>query len=405
LKIIVPHYILTPNTLLEGYSIAYDTQIIAIDTFEKLNDLYPEAKVQTLPQYSLIMPGLINSHVHLEFSANKSTLEYGQFMPWLNSVIKSREELIEGSEASIEKAIDAMLLSGTTTFGAISSHAFDLNAASNAKQNVIFFNELIGSQAVMADALFQDFTERLDASKTVAQTRDGFIPAVAIHSPYSVHPILIKRAIELVGFDNLPLTSHFMESQAERDWLDNNGGDFQPFFKEFLKQERAVTTASEFLDLFNDTPTLFTHGTKLNNDEITQISKYNHALIHCPISNRLLGNGKLDIQTLKENNIDVLCATDGLSSNYTLNLFEEMRTALFMHHDNNLLEVAHQLIQSVTTLPAKALNLNKGEIKTGADSDMIVLQLDEEANDQLILHLILHHYPVTNIIIRGETII
>ena len=43
------------------------------------------------------MPGLINSHVHLEFSGNTTTLKYGNFYSWLNSVIKHREDLINKS--------------------------------------------------------------------------------------------------------------------------------------------------------------------------------------------------------------------------------------------------------------------------------------------------------------------
>ncbi len=193
------------------------------------------------------MPGLINAHVHIEFSANKTTLSYGDFMNWLYSVIENREELIGGCDVDcMTKAVDAMLDSGITTFGAISSHGMDLEACANAAQNVIFFNELIGSQAVMADALFDDFLSRLDASKTVK--REGFYPAVAIHSPYSVHPVLVKKALAMVKNEGLKLTAHFMESKAEREWLDSSDGDFKKFFVDLLKQDKSVCDSQEFLE-------------------------------------------------------------------------------------------------------------------------------------------------------------
>jgi len=139
--------------------------------------------------------------------------------------MKNREDLIAGCDLTcMSKAIDNMLESGITTFGAISSHAWILKPVKNARQNVVFFNELIGSQAGMADALFNDFLARLDASKAVR--RERFYPAVAIHSPYSVHPILIQKALDIVKNENLKLTTHFMESEAERNWLDSSSGDF-----------------------------------------------------------------------------------------------------------------------------------------------------------------------------------
>lgn len=49
------------------------------------------------------MPGLINSHIHLEFSANKTSLKYANFYSWLNSVIKNREKLIENAKTSLIK--------------------------------------------------------------------------------------------------------------------------------------------------------------------------------------------------------------------------------------------------------------------------------------------------------------
>ncbi len=400
MQIITPDYILTPNTLLSNMSIAFDKTIRKIAPLEELTKEFPDAKITKLGKNSLLMPGLINAHVHIEFSANKTNLSYGDFISWLYSVIENREELINGcGDGCMAKAIDAMLESGITTFGAISSHGMDLEACANAPQNVVFFNELIGSQATMADALFGDFLARVDASKAVK--REGFHPAVAIHSPYSVHPILIKKALQKVKNENLKLTAHFMESNAERDWLDNSSGDFRDFFENLLKQNSAVSDSSEFLEHFNGQKTLLTHVVKANESELKTLSLNKHTVIHCPISNRLLGNGALDLAKLDEHNISWICATDGLSSNYELNLFEEMKIALFMHSNMPLLDLAKKLINSVTINAANALGLNCGEITEGKNADMIVLDLDKEPSDELAIHLILHRYNISKIYING----
>ena len=400
MQIITPNYILTPDTLLSNMSVAFDKTIKKIAPLEELKKEFPNAEITTLQKNSLLMPGLINAHVHVEFSANKTNLSYGDFISWLYSVIENREELIGGCQNEcMSKAIDSMLESGITTFGAVSSHGIDLEACANAPQNVVFFNELIGSQATMADALFGDFLARLDASKSVK--REGFYPAVAIHSPYSVHPILIKKALKIVKNENLKLTAHFMESSAEREWLDSSKGDFKDFFENLLKQNSAVSDSSEFLEHFNEHKTLLTHVVKANENELKTIASSQHTIIHCPISNRLLSNGVLDLTKLEKESIRWVLATDGLSSNYKLDLFEEMKCALFMHSNMPLLELAKKLIMSVTKNAADALGLNTGEITEGKNADMIVLDLDKEPNDELAIHLILHRYNISKVYVNG----
>ncbi len=403
MKIINPDTILSPSHLLTGQAIAFDTIIHAIAPLDELKSSYPDAEIIQLGKNSLVMPGLINPHVHLEFSANKTDLAYGSFLPWLNSVIQHRDELINGCDNScMKKATDAMLESGITAFGAVSSYGLDLEAAAESAQKVVFFNELIGSQAQMADMLFSDFLTRLDASEQIQ--REGFYPAVAIHSPYSVHPILIKRALEIAKSRKLLLSAHFMESLAEREWLDKNEGDFKAFFNDFLKQSSALTSAEAFLELFNAHPTLMTHVVHANERELKLLSEGGHTVIHCPVSNRLLGNGAIDLDALESHHINWICGTDGLSSNYKLDLFEEMKIALFMHSETPLLPLAKQLIESATVNAAKALNLNSGEIAVGKDADMLVMQLDAAPNEQLALHLILHHYPINTIFINGKPV-
>jgi len=404
MKIITPETILSPDEQLSGMSIAFDTHIRAIGQLHELLEQFPEAEFIDTPLHSMVMPGLINPHVHLEFSANKETLEYGGFMPWLASVIANREDLIEDCNAQcIEKTCDDMLHKGITTFGAVSSYALDLEAAANAKQKVVFFNEVIGSQATMADTLYDDFLSRVEASQQV--TREGFYPAVAIHSPYSVHPALIKRALAHAAQHNMVTSAHYMESPAEQEWLEKNSGAFKPFFKEFLKQEYAVNTSESFLSLFKEKPTLMTHVVQANEKELKQLGEDGHTVIHCPISNRLLGNGTIDLEQLDAHNVPWIMGTDGLSSNYTLDLLEEMKIALFMHSKRGLLPLAQELLTNATKNSAKALGLNTGEIAVGKEADLLVIDLESTPNEQLPIHLLLHGYTIHNVYINGKEVL
>jgi cytosine/adenosine deaminase-related metal-dependent hydrolase len=73
-----------------------------------------------------------------------------------------------------------------------------------------------------------------------------------------------------------------------------------------------------------------------------------------------------------------------------------------MHKQSNLLDLAKSLLDSVTINAAKALNLNTGTISEGKNADLLVLELGEEPNEQLPIHLILHQYPISSIYINGH---
>lgn len=390
------------DSILRDHGIVCDTTILEVAPNAVLRDRYG-SECQELGEGSVIMPGLINPHVHLEFSANRSTLKYGHFMPWLSSVIANRDELIHGcDDACIRSAIDTMLSNGITAFGAVSSYGFELDACADAPQKVVYFNELIGSDPAMADALYGNFQERLFASQQIE--REGFYPSVAIHSPYSVHRILIQKALTYARDKHLRVTAHFMESPSERLWLDENDGDFKPFFENFLRQNTAANTAQEFLSYFEGIPTLFTHVIHAGDEELSLLGKEGHSIIHCPISNRLLGNGALDLQRLEQHALRWLCGTDGLSSNYTLNLFEEMKIALFMHHGSDLLNLAKNLWRSTTSDAAEALNLNCGTIAAGYDADLLIARVDFPINEQLPVHLLLRPPHIESVYIYGKKV-
>jgi len=402
MKILLVNTIFTPDTIYQDHGIVFDKTIIKIAPNDELRAQYGNA-CEELGEGSVLMSGLINPHVHLEFSANRTTLTYGEFMPWLSSVISNRDELINSCDNEcMQHATHSMLNNGITAFGAVSSYGFDLEACAKAPQKVVYFNELIGSDPLMADALYKDFQERLFASQEMK--REGFYPSVAIHSPYSVHRILIKKALKYAKDNTLRVSAHFMESPAERQWLDDNSGDFQPFFQNFLKQSQAANTAEEFLQLFNDVPTLFTHAVHANEEELSTISQKGHTIIHCPISNRLLGNGALNIERLNTQKIRWVVGTDGRSSNYTLDLFEEMKIALFMHHNQPLLPLAQKLWKSVTVDAAEALQLNCGSIAPNYDADILIVRVDYPINDQLPIHLITQPHQIESIYIQGEKI-
>ncbi len=404
MKIIRSDYIYTTNGFIENQAVAFTDTIKAIDTLEVLQDKYPDAELISTEPNSVLYPGFINTHVHLEFSANKTSLKYGSFMPWLDSVIEHREDLVGSCDNAVMMSeCETMLRSGITTFGAISSFGNELEVCEKTPQRVVFFNEVIGSNAQYADMLYGDFMERLKASMS-CEKASRITPAVAIHSPYSVHPIILQKAVNVAKQYKLPLSAHFLESQAEREWLESGEGELKGFFKKYFNTTTPVTNIQEFMYAFDTYPTHFTHCVQANQAELDFLAHMGHSIAHCPRSNRYLGCGRLAIEELS---LPYTIATDGLSSNDTLSIFDELRAALMLHHKGPIDKLAHRFIQAVTADAADILGLNCGKIEVGKMADFILLTLPEtpKRTEELALWSILHTKEVSQVYIEGERVI
>jgi cytosine/adenosine deaminase-related metal-dependent hydrolase len=375
-----------------------------IDTIDILQSKYPDAELIEAKPNTVLYPGFINTHVHLEFSANKTSLKYGSFMPWLDSVIEHREDLVGCCDNKVMMdECQTMLRSGVTTFGAISSFGNELEVCEKAPQRVVFFNELIGSNAMYADMLYGDFMERVHASMA-CEPSSLITPAIAIHSPYSVHPIILQKAVNVAKEHTLPLSAHFLESQAEREWLEHGEGELKGFFKKFFNTEVPVTNIKEFMHAFDSYPTHFTHCVQANKEELSYLAEKGHSIAHCPRSNRYLGVGRLPIEIIRDLKMKYSIATDGLSSNDSLSILDELRSGLMMHHQAPIGLLAGKFIESITADAADILGLECGRIAVGKSADFAMVTLSEapKREEEIALWTVLHTKEVSSVFVNGK---
>ncbi len=401
MKIIYADFLYTPDGYLQNQAVAFTERIQDIAPLEELIQRYPDAEVIQTEPHSILYPGFINTHVHLEFSANKTSLMYGSFKPWLDSVIEHREDLVGAcNNEMMYQECQNMIRSGITTFGAISSFGNELEVCEKTPQRVVFFNELIGSNAMYADMLYGDFQERVRASQS-CDKHSRIIPAIAIHSPYSVHPILLQKAVNLAKKHAMPLSAHFLESKDEREWLESSSGTLRAFFLKYFNTSKTVTNIEEFMHAFDTYPTHFAHCVQATKEELNYLAYKGHSIAHCPRSNRYLGCGRLAIEALS---LPFSVATDGLSSNDSLNIFDELKAAIMMHHDIPIQELSEKLLRAVTADAADILRLNCGKIEVDKLADFAVVTLPEapKRTEELALWTILHTKEVSEVYIEGE---
>ena len=388
--------------ILENKAFIFDDKILEFNKLEILLKKYPNAKLIKTPENSIILPAFINPHTHLEFSANTTSLSFGEFLTWLKSVISCRFSLNEqAKEELILDKIKKILKTGTGTIGEISSFASDLKPCLKASENgmrVIFFNEILGTNEELLEQKKAEFLAKFQNS--LKHKNELFIPAVSIHSAYSTHPELAKFALNLAKKNKSLVSTHLLESKAENLWLRKKTGGFKKWLLNFTKNPKPFYSIEEFISLFKGFRTLFTHCVYLKEFEL--LDKNLHSITHCAFSNVLLSQKSLNLKKAFQSGLNTHLGTDGLSSNISLSMLDEMRANLLVHKEFELLNLAKKLLKMATLYPARALGLNLGELKVGKIADFSVFELEISSKEQAALHFILNAKEVNKIFIKGK---
>ena len=383
--------------ILKDGAIVFGEKIIEVCSFASAARKYPQAEILDFSG-DIAMPAFINPHVHLEFSANKGTLRYGDFLDWLGSVIASRQQLDAAARGRLTlEQIAAMMRSGVGTIGEISSFGGEAEACAQSGIRTVFFNEILGASKDAAAENILKFKQRFERAKALASSL--FIPAVSVHSPYSAHPQITKFATKLARENGLVISTHFMESAYERQWLRTGRGKLKTWLAKFNPAPAPFYSPQSFVAHFSGLRTLFTHCVWV--DDFSIFDPKLHSITHCARSNRLLSKKRLSFKKLLASGLNYNIATDGLSSNFSLSFLDELRANLMMHDELDLAELARALLLGATRNAAAALGLNLGELKAGKLADIAVFEGIECDEAQLVLQLILQSKNAKSLFIEG----
>lgn len=384
-------------------------KILAVGQYEELLRAYPSAQREFWHD-GVLLPSLVNAHIHFEFSNNATSFVYGDFGRWLDSVIAKRDDVLSDMDKSVREALALQLRNGVGLVGAISSYGYDLEALSGSGLRVVYFCEAMGSNPSAIDTLFSNFKARLEQGR--AHKSATFIPAVALHSPYSLHPIYAKYVLQEAKRLKTPISAHFLESTHEREWLGSGSGYFYDFFSQTFKvpNPKPFYGIEGFLEQFIGLENvLLTHCLFASESEYEAIAKNAHTIVTCPRSNRLLNNTylpHLQMGGAKNLMLNIALGTDGKSSNADVSLLEEMRAMLFAYPHTDLSTLAQQILQSATHNGARALGVKSGILQKDYNADMAVFKIPKITQSaQEALQFILHAKKATRLIINGKTLV
>ncbi|SFM39663.1 amidohydrolase family protein [Thermodesulforhabdus norvegica] len=318
----------------------------------------------------ILMPGLVNCHVHAPMTLFRGLGDDLPLEKWLfNLIFPAESRWMRSSENVYLGALLAcseMLLGGTTTF--CDGYFFE--------EQVALAAEAAGIRAVVAQGILDFPTpdcpnperrfKRAEEFLSGVNQTDMIFPALFCHAPYTCSPETIGTIHSLCRHHNIPFLMHLSETSEEVN---------------SVKAKYGVTPGRLLQSLgVIDRHCIFIHGVWLDDDELKTIKDRGSRLVHCPESNLKLASGIANVPKWLDLEIPFGIGTDGAASNNNLDMFGEMRTAAQLHKgiflDPTLCNAA-EILHSATLKGAEVLGLEPliGSIEPGKYADIIALSL------------------------------
>ena len=275
----------------------------------------------------VLMPGLVNTHTHLEFSDQQIPLGKPgmQMTDWIRQVIAARNRRGRDSAAAIHRGLQESLAAGVTTLGEIAT-ASASDYPLNGLPQLIAFQEVIGFSSARQASVLADLSNRLLNGPT-----DRMV-GISPHAPYTVHPQLLSQLVEQAVVKQLPVAMHLAESRDELQLLASNDGPLRD-----LLQQRSMWDAEslahstrplDYLKILARAPrVLVVHGNYLEPDEIRFLAeqKDHMAVVYCPRTHAFFGHIRYPLPEMLAAGVRVALGTDSRASNPDLGLLGEMR--------------------------------------------------------------------------------
>jgi 5-methylthioadenosine/S-adenosylhomocysteine deaminase len=347
----------------DGAVAIVDGRIAAIGTSAELGagERFPE---------SVILPGFVNAHTHLEYAVYAGFGDGLAFGPWIMVHVERKRRIgIEEMEAVARLGALECLRSGITAVGDASFSGAAATACAELGLRAIVYLEVFGDDASEVGTRFAASRARAAASLS-----DTVQLGVSPHAPYTCS-LELYRACAGLG---LPIATHLAESEAETEWLRSGSGPWQKFSDLLVAPPgttgiRALSRAGLL-----GPHMLAAHCVHVDEEEIELLAESGVAVAHCPRSNALLGCGIAPLAALRDAGIRVCIATDSPASTPSFDMFDEMRAAIAgaraRERRPDALTAADAL-ELATLGGARALGLDDetGSIVPGKWADLTVL--------------------------------
>ncbi|MEP6655993.1 MAG: TRZ/ATZ family hydrolase [Betaproteobacteria bacterium] len=393
-----------PPGVLRDHAVVVDAgRIKAVLPTADADRRFEARDIVALPRH-VVLPGLVNAHVHAAMNLFRGIADDVPLQTWLEAHIWPREARFVAPDFVYDGARLAaaeMLRGGITCcndmyfFPDATAKAF-LETGLRAMLGLPVL-DFPTPYAADADAYLQKGLAVRDALRH--EPRLSF--SLAPHAPYTVGNPAWERIVTLSRQLDLPIQTHLAETATEVAQSREHFGK-PPLFR----LHELGATGPGFIAV---------HGVHLDAADIELLAVHGGHVVHCPASNMKLGSGIAPIAALIKRGVNVALGTDGAASNNRLDLLGEMRLAALLAKvatgDPSVLPAA-AVLQAATLGGARALGLERdiGSVIQGKKADLIAVDLssvEAEPCYDPISHLVhaVGREAVTDVWIDGQRIV
>ena len=339
---------------------------------------------------SVIMPGFINIHCHLQFTnLDKSRLtENPEFGDWIIELINQYSSLspLEKTK-SFKDGLKQVILSGTTCLCNIAREPEFTEILKNCGINCINFAEMFSNSGETGRSEFEQFKKTVNASEI------GTVGA-SPHSIYNTDKTLWNELFAYCKDNDILVQTHLAESTDETLWVNNKSSSIDKIhcFAGWDKKTPEIESLSPVEYVFNlnipqilKNNLILAHLNQATPDDLKKTDNLGVNIAHCPRSNRILHKKTLDLKKIMDSGLfkhRIGLGTDSLFSNYDLSVFNEAKYALKL---NNL--DFWQFFELLTDNPSKILKIDNkiGSLAIEKQADFVIFNLNDDENYTNIL--------------------
>jgi len=334
----------------------------------------------------VIVPGFVNCHCHLELSGMKGRIGRKQGLArFVREVREKRADDMADPMKPVRQADREMYDSGTEACVDICNTASAFQIKEESRIRYINLLEIFGIDPSKAVRRINEIIElRREASAF------GSPSYITPHSLYSMSVTLLEKVLDLTK-GNRVSSIHFMESEAEKELLENAEGPMIESYramgitKEMLNSRVKKHTVGVRELVTSSGNLILVHNTFISGSEIAEVMKRGNTYwCLCPRSNLYIENNVPPLDLLRDANAEIVVGTDSLASNDSLNMVDEL-FALQQAFSDLTLPV---MIPWATFNGARAVGMDDslGTIKPGLEPGLVLIENVDLANLKLTVH-------------------
>ncbi len=366
----------------------------------------------------IILPGLINTHVHMMQALLRGCANYVSLIDWLTKRIWPLQGNYTPDEAvvSAKLAIVEMIKSGTTTFletGLVGRYGPDRIIEEAVKpsgiraalaRHVMDLTGYATQENVLHEGLVEDGDTSLKDTIRLYHKYHGWMNKLWIwfgpRTPGAVSTTLYREIATKARELKTGITMHLAEVREDVEYTLKNFGKKPVEFAHWLG-----LTGSK---------TVLVHVIWVTDEEIDILARTKTNVSHNPCSNMKLGSGAARISDMLKKGVNVTLGTDGGPSNDDYDLLREMKHAALLQPLRTLNPKSirvEEVIEMATINAAKALGIDNitGSIEVGKRADIITIDYWQPHLKPLnnpLSHLVYSAsgHDVRNVIIDGKLV-